>query len=40
MVDTTQALEIIKRGTDEILLEKDLIAKLEDKRPLRVKSRF
>jgi tyrosyl-tRNA synthetase len=32
-----QALEIIKRGSDEVLLEDDLIAKLKENRPLVVK---
>ena len=40
MSDISQALEIIKRGTDEILLEKDLIAKLDGKRVLRIKAGF
>ena len=40
MSDISQALEIIKRGTDEILLEKDLIAKLESNRSLRIKVGF
>lgn len=40
MSDRKQALETIKRGTDEILLEKDLIAKLEEQRPLRIKAGF
>jgi len=35
-----ETLEIIKRGTDEILLEDELIAKLESGRPLRVKAGF
>lgn len=33
-------LEELKRGCDEILLEKDFIAKLELKRPLRIKAGF
>ena len=40
MSDLKQALETIKRGTDEILLEKDLIAKLAEQRPLRIKAGF
>ena len=40
MFDRKQALEIIKRGSDEILLEKDLIAKLDERRPLRIKVGF
>lgn len=33
-------LEIIRRGTDEILLEADLVAKLKEGRPLRIKAGF
>jgi len=33
-------LEIIRRGADEILVEKDLVAKLEEGRPLRIKAGF
>ena len=40
MPDINAALEIIRRGTDEILLEKDLIAKLNEGRPLVVKAGF
>ena len=32
-----KALEVIKRGTDEVLLEHELISKLKEKRPLVVK---
>ncbi|MDH5711449.1 MAG: tyrosine--tRNA ligase [Gammaproteobacteria bacterium] len=35
-----QQLEIIKRGTDEVLIEADLIAKLKEGRPLRIKAGF
>ena len=35
-----EALEIIKRGTDEILLEEGLIEKLKDNKPLIVKAGF
>jgi len=35
-----ETLEIIKRGTDEILLEEELIAKLESGKPLRIKAGF
>jgi len=35
-----ETLEIIKRGTDEILLEDELIAKLESGKPLRIKAGF
>lgn len=37
MADLDQALAEIKRGTDEILLEADLLAKLKEGRPLRIK---
>lgn len=44
MSDTKQSLEIIKRGTAEILTESELIKKLEkaarEKRPLKVKMGF
>jgi tyrosyl-tRNA synthetase len=35
-----EALAVIRRGADEILLEEDLIGKLETGRPLRVKAGF
>lgn len=35
-----ETLDIIKRGTDEILLEDELIAKLKSGKPLRVKAGF
>ena len=35
-----QQLEIIKRGCDELLVETELVAKLESGRPLRVKAGF
>ena len=35
-----EMLEQIRRGTDEILVESELIKKLEEKRPLRVKAGF
>ncbi|MBX3709879.1 MAG: tyrosine--tRNA ligase [Gammaproteobacteria bacterium] len=35
-----EALSIIRRGTEEILLEEELIAKLKEERPLRVKAGF
>src|SRR3990167_11156469 len=34
------SLNIIRRGTEEILLEESLIEKLKEKRPLRVKAGF
>lgn len=37
---TTHPLEVIKRGTEEILLEEDLISRLETGKPLRVKVGF
>ncbi len=36
----TKQLEIIQRGTDEILVEKELLAKLKEGRPLRIKAGF
>ena len=39
-VGSSESLSIITRGTAEILLEKDLISKLAQKRPLRVKAGF
>ncbi len=38
--DLQQALEEIRRGTDEILLEEDLIRKLESGKKLRIKAGF
>jgi tyrosyl-tRNA synthetase len=35
-----QALEVIRRGTEEILLEEDLIERLKTGKPLRVKAGF
>ncbi len=40
MKSIEQQLEIIQRGTDEILVEKELIAKLNERRPLRIKAGF
>lgn len=40
MTSVQDALEQIKRGTEEVLLEKDLIEKLESGKPLRVKAGF
>lgn len=37
MADLNQALAEIKRGTEEILLETDLLEKLKEGRPLRIK---
>jgi len=35
-----EQLEIIQRGADEILVEKELVAKLKEGRPLRIKAGF
>jgi len=35
-----EQLDIIRRGADEILVEKDLLAKLKEGRPLRIKAGF
>src|SRR5580700_1424030 len=40
MTSVKQALELIRRGTDEILLEADLIERLKTGKPLRVKCGF
>src|SRR5579863_808818 len=40
MVAIDDALSIIRRGTEEILIEEELIAKLKEGRPLRVKAGF
>ena len=40
MTDISQALAEIKRGADEILPEEDLIKKLEEGKPLRIKAGF
>lgn len=40
MKSIKQQLEIIQRGADEILLEKDLVCKLKEGRPLRIKAGF
>ncbi|MBL4647486.1 MAG: tyrosine--tRNA ligase [Gammaproteobacteria bacterium] len=37
MTNVEQALSIIKRGSDEILLEKEFIERLSSKKPLRIK---
>jgi tyrosyl-tRNA synthetase len=39
-MDSRKQLEIIKRGTVEIISEKELVAKLEKKRPLVIKAGF
>lgn len=40
MTEITAALELIKRGADELLVEADLLEKLKTGRPLRVKAGF
>jgi tyrosyl-tRNA synthetase len=40
MVPVTEALGVIKRGVDELLLEQELVEKLKKERPLRVKAGF
>jgi len=40
MTTIDEALSIIRRGTEEILVEEELIAKLKEGRPLRVKAGF
>ena len=40
MASLDEALAIIKRGIDELIPEDDLIAKLKEERPLRVKAGF
>lgn len=39
-VDLTASLELIKRGSEELLVEAELIEKLKQNRPLRVKAGF
>ena len=38
MATMDEALSIIRRGTEEILIEEELIEKLKSGRPLRVKA--
>lgn len=40
MTNISTALETIRRGTDEILLEDELVAKLKTGKPLRIKAGF
>ena len=40
MTSVSESLELIGRGTEEILVERDLVEKLESGRPLRVKAGF
>lgn len=40
MTDIQQALSLVKRGANELLIEVELIEKLKSGRPLRVKAGF
>lgn len=40
MASIDEALAIIKRGIDELIPEEDLVEKLKEGRPLRVKAGF
>jgi len=40
MKSIKEQLEVIRRGADEILVEKELVARLEEGRPLRIKAGF
>src|SRR5512134_3964520 len=40
MIDVSQALEIIKRGCEDLLVEEELVQKLRADRPLRIKAGF
>jgi tyrosyl-tRNA synthetase len=40
MVDVESSLRVIKRGTDELLIESELIDRLKSGRPLRIKAGF
>lgn len=40
MASTEEALSLIKRGAEEILLESELVKKMEEGRPLRIKAGF
>lgn len=40
MKSVEEQLELIQRGADEILVEKELVAKLKEGRPLRIKAGF
>ncbi len=40
MIDPEQALESLKRGAEEILLEKELLERLQTGKPLRIKAGF
>ncbi len=40
MMDIQEALATIRRGAEEILVEEELVAKLKEERPLRIKAGF
>jgi len=40
MIDAREAIGIVKRGSDELLVEQELLQKLESGRPLRIKAGF
>ena len=40
MAETTQALQLIQRGVEEILVESELVEKLKKNKPLRIKAGF
>ena len=40
MKSIEEQLEVIQRGVDEILVEKELVVKLKEGRPLRIKAGF
>ena len=40
MVDVERSMQVIKRGCDELLVDGELIARLESGRPLRIKAGF
>ncbi|MBS0553891.1 MAG: tyrosine--tRNA ligase, partial [Proteobacteria bacterium] len=40
MSDVQAAIDLIKRGTDELLIEAELVEKLRSGRPLRIKAGF
>ncbi len=40
MMQIPEMLEVIKRGSDEILVEQELVDKLKSGKPLRVKAGF
>jgi tyrosyl-tRNA synthetase len=40
MTDIARSLELIKRGTDEVLPEELLLKKLERQKPLKIKAGF